>query len=459
MIANMNNEKTHLLGNKFLCQEILRHLPGRRIVISGQWNTQEVIAKIFIKSSHHHAADFSREVFGYDVVQRYLPDVSPKLVYKEENDEVTILLYEKKIGPTLHHVWNTYSAEKKYATVAYVIGLVKRLHQHNIVHSDPHFANILMCNNDEICLLDCGSMRKIPRIPIIHPLYNLCRKYHNLAQILAQIPPGHIRNTLDLVRGYLAESCQWATPKQKILEHWINFCVYVRKKRYLKKIFRTCSLVVKYDQKDFYGHYLREFKQTITEILENPNLPFEQPVAPLLKNGNSNTVTTHFIGDTNTVVKRYNIKTFFHFLRRRVKPSRAKYSWRNAHLLQFYGINTATPIAWIQCKKWGFNYQSFFISEHLDGPHALDYISSLADPKQKELAFAKMRDLLQSLHDLGFTHRDAKGTNIIFVKDEPYFIDLDTLSISRIKNVLGNRFKKDWHRFERNWTTYTQPSI
>src|SRR5690606_25659885 len=63
----------------------------------------------------------------------------------------------------------------------------------------------------------------------------------------------------------------------------------------------------------------------------------------LLKDGNSATVAEVSIDGRADSVKRYNLKSLGHWLRRTLRPSRAWVSWRNAHLLQMLGIHTPRP--------------------------------------------------------------------------------------------------------------------
>jgi hypothetical protein len=86
----------------------------------------------------------------------------------------------------------------------------------------------------------------------------------------------------------------------------------------------------------------------------------------LLKDGNSSTVAVIKIDKKNYVVKRYNIKGFWHGVSRAFRPSRAYNSWRNALLLEMLGIATAHPYLFLEQRRlWLFRGRAYYLCEYI----------------------------------------------------------------------------------------------
>ncbi|MCY3792908.1 MAG: hypothetical protein OXG51_00860, partial [Gammaproteobacteria bacterium] len=69
--------------------------------------------------------------------------------------------------------------------------------------------------------------------------------------------------------------------------------------------------------------------------------------AEVIKDGNSATVFRLKLGGSPVVVKRYNIKSLSHRIRRWFKR-RALTAWRNGHRLELLAIPTAEPLALVE---------------------------------------------------------------------------------------------------------------
>ena len=86
----------------------------------------------------------------------------------------------------------------------------------------------------------------------------------------------------------------------------------------------------------------------------------------LIKDGNSATIARVEVDCQQWVIKRYNIKNFWHWLKRCWRPSRAAVSWRNAHLLEQLGIETPAPIAMLE-QRWGWlRGRAYYVSQCID---------------------------------------------------------------------------------------------
>ena len=187
-------------------------------------------------------------------------------------------------------------------------------------------------------------------------------------------------------------------------------------------------------------------------FLINPDIAFNTPDDLLLKNGNSATLVQYKIDGNDLVIKRYNMKTGAHALRRAFKETRADHSWQYAHILQDKGINTPEPIA-IKEKRFGpFRNKAYFICEYIEGPTALDYFQ---DPKinydDKSAMAKQIIEMFGILKSSMLSHGDMKATNIIIHNNKPFLLDLDSMIARTSKNRFIHAWNKDISRFMRNW--------
>ena len=89
--------------------------------------------------------------------------------------------------------------------------------------------------------------------------------------------------------------------------------------------------------------------------------------APLIKDGRTVTVYQHVIANQVLVVKRYNIKSIWHALRRCFKSTRARRSWINIELLNFLHIPTAKRVACIEHRFGFIKKQAYLVMQRLSG--------------------------------------------------------------------------------------------
>ena len=171
---------------------------------------------------------------------------------------------------------------------------------------------------------------------------------------------------------------------------------------------------------------------------------------PLLKLCNSSMVGRVRIGEQELVVKRYNIKGFFHGLRRAFMVTRAMHSWRNAHQLLKMGISTSRPVALFEKRFGPFRSESYFISEYLEGPDVLVFFKT-ADHYQKIAIARRVAEIFRKLKSAKISHGDMKGTNIVIHRQEPALIDLDAMRVHISAGRFDAAHRKDIKRFFKNW--------
>jgi len=190
----------------------------------------------------------------------------------------------------------------------------------------------------------------------------------------------------------------------------------------------------------------------MAEFLKHPDIAFNIPNDLLLKNGNSATLVGFKINNNELVIKRYNMKTIAHGLRRALKKTRASHSWHYSHLLQKIGIHTPYPVAMKEKRFGPFRNKAYFIFEFIQGPTALDYFHDQKINFDTKLIVAeKIIELFNKLKFSKLSHGDMKATNIIINDNKPYLIDLDSMVEHKNQYFFKKAWEKDIKRFMKNW--------
>ena len=174
--------------------------------------------------------------------------------------------------------------------------------------------------------------------------------------------------------------------------------------------------------------------------------------AIILKNGNTCTVASKTVDQTNLVIKRYNIKSISHAIGRLFRKSRAAISWSNAHRLSLLGIATPKPIALFEQRRMGWlRGKSYFLSELLDAPDVKAYFAITLNKESRSEAVKQIVLLFYRLYLLKISHGDMKASNIKMSSTKPVLIDLDSMCQHRFALCAKHAHIKDLIRFMQNW--------
>ena len=192
--------------------------------------------------------------------------------------------------------------------------------------------------------------------------------------------------------------------------------------------------------------------EEMRRFLKNPDSAFDISDDLLMKNGNSATLVKYVIDHKVLVIKRYNMKTLGHALRRAFKKSRAYHSWHYAHLMKKKEINTPYPVA-IKEKRLGvFRNKAFSICDYIEGPTAFHFFhDTQISYEQKSTIATKIINIFDKLKSSLISHGDMKATNIIIHNNQPYLLDLDSMKEHKSKYMFMRAWQKDIKRFMKNW--------
>ena len=167
-----------------------------------------------------------------------------------------------------------------------------------------------------------------------------------------------------------------------------------------------------------------------------------------LKKGTTSDVSRIKWNNRDIVVKRYNHTGFFHSLRHTIKGSRAKRGWLYGRHLESLDVTTPKPLAYIEQRKHGLLWQSWLITEYVEGRRFDSFLCNDGIAEQERLEM--IRKIIQTLENLWnnrITHGDLKHTNILITPDCPVLTDLDAIRLHRCSLIYKIKRTKDIRRF------------
>ena len=435
---------------ELVCTEVLRVLPGKRIVCFGEWYGHHVLVKLFLdpRSATRHC---TREIRGVTAL-REAGIKTPKLLFKGTlaPDRSPILGFRRIMGAqNLAETWEQLSDEGLRVTLLNrAVAVIADQHKAGIKQEDIHPGNFLI-TDEEVFTIDGDAVdtrmmgRPLPKK----------RSLRNIALFFAQFQPEYDRLSPEAFQTY-AEARAWHHAKGLSirLTKEIRRSRDARKKHYLKKIFRDCTPF--YCRRSWRQYLVCDrnfYSEEIAGFIDDPDAIIDS--GRVLKAGNSSTVSLVEVGGRQFVVKRYNIKNLRHRFSRCIRPSRAWTSWRNAHRLSFIlGIPTPKPILFME-NRWGpFRSTAYLMMEYIEGIDLHDFLHSNEVENIKQKGIIELTGkLLQMLADGSISHGDFKATNFILSSEKLYIIDLDAMREHHFRWRFRKAFKRDLTRLIQNW--------
>ncbi|MCK5648373.1 MAG: hypothetical protein KAI22_05790, partial [Gammaproteobacteria bacterium] len=425
------------------CNELIRVVPGKRIVFLGAFSSKKefnkkVIIKTFVHSSRARK-HWLREQAGSELLSDN-QILTPELMSQGLSDEgVYFLIFRYIEGQNLAEFWaenNQFERDRKLKDLMPVLA---QHHRAGLAHQDLHYGNFFLAKEDAVYTLD-GEEVKASSAPLKKKT-----RLKNLALFLAQTFDLTQTSSLSLLNDYISLaslSLKKQEPAQFL--QWIKDYRQARINQYLKKILRECTEVVyqqKYEKKkSSYSLCRREYhNQAIQQLLDDPEHFFQNEDSFFLKQGNTCTVKSVLLDNERYVIKRYNPKGIAYELKHKGQISRARKSWINAHFLRFMGILTPEPVALIEQSPALGKRCSYFICQYQQGQSSWDFfcderfcdegnLDKQELDKDKQLAADELIATLRRLCEYHITHGDLKGSNFLIHKNKVWILDLDAMT-------------------------------
>ena len=407
---------------------VARVLPGRRVSGIAEHEGQTVFAKLFFGKRPRRY--WQRELAGAARLQR--AGVStPKVLSKgaTADGQGFVVFYEALEEPQNLRDDNI---EDMLAAVQ----ILAKLHDANLVQSDVHIFNFLRCSG-QYYAIDAEGIRRA---------HLLRQQFANLAVLLAQRPPTADDDIDDVWAVYSAARGAYVSKMGSAagLKKLTLASRKQRVRRYLEKTQRECTEFV--HRKSFRHDFLcdRQHWPQLQRLMVYPENMIGDGTP--LKLGNSATVVRITLDDVSYIVKRYNIKSFSHRVRRFFKR-RARLAWCNGHHLAFLKIPTARPLALLE-QRWGwFNGVCYLVMPDCGERNLGQALST--EPECFDRVAPETVAILQALSAAGLQHGDLKATNFVLSDQGPVLIDYDAV-------VRGSQ-QVDRRRFLANWDS--QPDL
>ncbi|HUT30540.1 MAG TPA: lipopolysaccharide kinase InaA family protein [Sedimentisphaerales bacterium] len=316
---------------------------------------------------------------------------------------------------------------------------IGRMHAAGIFHGDLRLANVLARrekNGWEFFFLDNERTRKFRKLPGRLRLKNLVQ-----ANMIEQ----DITNTdrMRFFREYKGENAISRREAERLTGKILKKTsrrLHCRNKRDrgAKVYLRTNKNYLRIREGGRIAVFDRVFYQAAESMDLIRQIDALMDAGEVLKSDGSSYVSRVTCNGKDIVVKRYNHRGLIHSLRHTIKKSRARRCWLNAHRLGVLNIATPKPLAYIERRKGGLLWESYFITKYVKGQRLYDFLreDSRGCKERADLA-EQLQELLEQLSKHRITHGDLKHTNILVTDNGPVLTDLDAMEVHK----LGWRFR------------------
>jgi len=423
--------------------KILRLLPGKRLVALAYLGEQAILVKTFLGRTASRYAGKEKEGIDYIAGAGVR---TPELLWQGEllDGRGKILAFEYLDGSiSLQESWDQAKEDADRVDVlTRAMIIIAKLHNQGVVQKDIHLGNFLIRHN-RIYTIDGGGIIRKSEPPLADH-----DSIENLSWFFAQFFPKFdeliqiVFPAYEAVRG-------WGPDPERVITLFedVTQSRESRKKDYLEKAFRDCTRFVCHKKLSrFMVCERKHYNSEMQALLNDPDKYIE--AGRILKDGNSATVALVQLSDRSLVIKRYNIKSMWHGMKRPFQKTRAWVSWSNAYHMEFLGIRSLKPVAMLEHRLGPLRNRAYFITEYIEGPDALAYLPTVNSEDGDLEALASM---LYHLSKSKIAHGDLKATNFVMAKEGPVIIDLDAMREYKNAESFKRAFDKDLDRFMKNW--------
>jgi len=410
-------------GQELKCSQVVRAIPGRRLVCRGEWQGDDVFIKLYLGTDKL----FSSELQGLHALHA-AGIAAPRIRYSGTADAGAIhviLLEPVQPAVTLEAAWEEAANEQsRIELLEKSVCVIADHHRAGLEQRDIHLDNFML-SGGRLFTLDGGGIYSSPGGEL-----SVNNSRDNLALFFAQFYPEYDPLVDAVLPVYEKQrQCKAGTLSAGRMHERIKYFRHRRQRKFLKKIFRDCSAFL-------CNRSVRRFvvcdrdmaSASMLEFLADPDASLALADSQYLKQGNTCTLWRTRIGPHELVVKRYNIKGIRHRISRLFRTTRAAVSWQNAHRLEMCGILTPKPVALVEQRFGPLRGRAWYVSEYVQGNDAQVLCASSSDrPVDVQAAATSVVALLKRMAHCRISHGDMKGNNFILSKQGAAVIDLDAM--------------------------------
>src|SRR5210317_2317350 len=338
--------------------KILREIPFRRRVYLAKKENSYFILKIFSLKK-----EYLRELKGALILND--SDVlTPKILSFGEKETEYYIVFEyinNAINLEDYLKSNQGSIKKNIIKDLFQTNMV--MHRLNIIQKDNYLKNYLIAENN-IFVIDGGMVKKIK-------FFTSLRKIINLALLESKIDSELLKENINFYQSKIS-----MTIKNFFKRYFIQKTI----QRYLKKTLRTTSEFKR--ESNFSKLILKrqDFQFNFKEIDQLLNK------SEVIKNGNTCTVFRH----DNLIIKRYNLKSIWHFIALQFKKSRGLNSWQINNALNLLNISSPIPYFYYEKRFLFLRQNTYFAMSYEDSINIKDYQSQLQTSQSRRIFSEKL---------------------------------------------------------------------
>lgn len=438
-------------GSELTALKVVRYVPVRRCVCRAQWQGQSVYVKLFFG---HKADQYAlRDVRGSEYLQ-HAKLLTPQILRHSKlskREGFAVVFEEISPAKNAEHVLLGSNESSQLTLATQVVNTVAAHHEAKLIQTDMYLKNFLV-KEEAVYTIDGDGIRLVDTLSSKAALDNLSKLLSKFDVLLVE---SHLPALLD---SYV-KARQWDEPLSiNSVKSTIQAARVKATTSYAdKKVFRQCTDVDVISSRQMFvatrsGYSEFGLPQAVSALdrhITSDNI---------IKNGNTCTVALASISGLRIVIKRYNIKHFWHGVSRALRQTRAATSWSNAHRLQLLGLETANPVALIEERMFGLKGKAYFLAEYIDAPDMSEFFKQSSDKTLRASAVKQAVQLFYRLYLLDLSHGDMKATNIKVLADSrPSLIDLDSMQQHKPGAAAQKAHVRDIKRFMQNWKE--QPSL
>ncbi len=433
-------------GEEIVCLQVVRSLPGKRLVFLGEYAGEKVFVKLFLDPDRGER-HWRREMDGLTAFKQCNISTA-EVLYSGQTADLglpVIVLAQLTGVKSIKQAWSEADAKSREQILMRMVVLLARHHQSGVCQTDLHLDNFML-SDQEIFSLDGAGV-------VLHPGgVGQETGLQNLGLFVAQLLPDWESYIPEIYELYSTERGWTHGPGSEYLLDQVRESRKGRWKEFRNKLFRNCTAFSYTKNRDGFQVVVRECAgQEMSGLLQGPDASFPGR-GRAFKNGNTCTVWATVVNGQDLVIKRYNVKGFWHGLKLSLFTGRGERSWVNGHRLLFYGIPTPQPVALLKMKGGLFRPKAYLITEQLRAVNAREWFHDpVVSGAEKGVMAEQIALLLHKLQRHQISHGDLKASNILIVDGEAMLIDLDAMQQHTNTAEFEKAMVMDVQRFMRNW--------
>ena len=436
-----------LNGEPLVLERLLRVLPGQRYVGLARWRGRAVLAKLLVggKAERH----FQRELAGARLLAEQGLCTPELLAEGFVAGQGGWLLFDYLDGAeSLWDAWRAVEREAllsdaQQAVLGEALNVIGQLHARGLWQADLHLDNLLR-HDGRLFVIDGGGVQ----VETAGQPLSRQRVLENLGVFFAQLPAELEPFTEELLVHYLLANGEHALPLEALLREVAKVRRW-RLRDYLKKVGRDCSLFAASIGAFGLRVVRREQDAELAPLLGQIDARIE--AGHIYKTGGAATVARVELNGRPLVVKRYNIKSWLHWLKRFWRPSRAWHSWVEGNRLELLGIATPRPLAVLERRWCWLRGRAYLVTDYCGGEDLIARFTPHVDDCPPEAELAALDRLFAALIRERISHGDFKGHNLFWDDGRWSLIDLDAMRQHAGQSGFARAYARDRARFLRNW--------